>query len=105
MYRLLPRLLLLSPLVLGGCAGQPAAVSKEQVRVVTAEELQQCTNVGAAHVSVMDRYEQLRQSEGRVEEALLDLARGSAVQLGGNALVEMTNIQDGNQSFAVFRCK
>lgn len=92
-------------LLLSACAGRPAAVDKAQVQVVTAEQLQGCTNVGAAHVSVMDRFTELNRTEGRVEQALLDLARGSAAQLGGNAIVEMTNVTDGSQSFAVFRCQ
>jgi hypothetical protein len=91
-------------LLLVGCVGSGVRGSGDAVRVVTAEQLQGCTNVGSAHVSVIDKLPQLQQIDGAVAGELVALASNSAVQLGGNALVEMTNIVDGRQSFAVFKC-
>lgn len=87
-----------------GCAGLGRQRPTDTVRVVTAEQLQGCTNVGFAHVSVVDKLQQLQRVEGALAEKLVSLAGNSATQLGGNAIVEMTNIVDGSQSFAVFKC-
>jgi hypothetical protein len=90
-------------LVLGGCS-LFGARHTDPVRVVTAEQLQGCRNVGSAQVSVIDQLPSLQQVDGAVARELVVLASNSALQLGGNAIVEMTNIVDGSQSFAVFRC-
>jgi len=91
-------------IVLIGCAGPGRQRPADRVRVVTAEQLHGCTNVGFAHVSVVDKLQQLQQVDGALAEKLVSLAGNSAAQLGGNAIVEMTNIVDGSQSFAVFKC-
>ncbi len=72
--------------------------------MVGAEELAGCRNVGSVHVSVIDKLEQLQQAENGVSTELLALAKQSARQLGGNAIVEMTDITDGSQSFEAFHC-
>ena len=91
-------------IVLIGCAGAGRQQPADRVRVVTAEQLHGCTNVGFTHVSVVDKLQQLQQVGGALAEKLVSLAGNSAAQLGGNAIVEMTNIVDGSQSFAVFKC-
>ncbi len=91
-------------LLLVGCAGPGVRDSADAVRVLTAEQLPGCTNVGSAHVTVIDKLPQLQQVDGAVARELTALARNSAVQLGGNAIIEMTNVVDGGQSFAVFKC-
>lgn len=92
-------------MAVSGCAGwwrhEPPAKS---VRIVTAEEVGDCTHVGSTHVSVIDKRLQLEQTEGAVKAELLRLAGQSAEQMGGNAVIEMTNMDDGSQSFALFRC-
>ncbi len=94
----------MAALVLAGCAGSGARGGADSVRVVTAEQLQGCTNVGSAHVAVVDKLPQLQLADGAVARELIVLASNSAVQLGGNAIIEMTDIVDGRQSFAVFDC-
>lgn len=93
----------LLPVLLVGCAGAGSTQPHDAVRVVTAEQLAECRNVGSVHVSVFDKLAQLQQLGGVANE-LLALAKQSAAQLGGNAIVEMTNIVDGSQSFEAFHC-
>jgi len=90
--------------ILAGCAVTGGRGPEDSVRVVTAEQLRGCTNVGSAHVTVVDNLAELQKVEGAVAGKLIALAKNSALQLGGNAIVEMTNIVDGSQSFAVFNC-
>jgi len=89
---------------LSGCAGIAGAPSLDSVHIVTAEQLGHCRNVGSVHVAVVDSLPQLQSVEGAVAEALLKLAKQSTLQLGGNALVEMSNISAGSQSFEAFDC-
>ena len=53
----------------------------------------------------MTNINQLLQNEGQLAEELVALARNSAVQFGGNAVMALTDISDGTQSFAIFRCE
>jgi hypothetical protein len=71
---------------------------------VTAAQAEGCTPAGSVHVSVADRLVQLQQVEGGVQQELEALARSSALQLGGNALVAVTAIEAGSRSYAVYRC-
>ena len=91
--------------ILVGCTWNRSTGPDKQVRIITAEELAGCNNVGTTHVSVVDRLPQMSQTEGAVAAELVSLARTSALQLGGNAIVEMTNIEEGGQSFAIFKCR
>jgi len=78
--------------------------SAGEVRLRTAEQLQGCENVGATHVSVVDKLGQPDWNSDRVADELQKLAINGAMQLGGNAIVEMTEVFEGTQSFTVFSC-
>jgi hypothetical protein len=89
--------------LLTACSGGlPGSAGEVQLR--TAEQLKGCENVGATHVSVVDRLGQPDWSSDRVVSELRKLAKNGAVQLGGNTIVEMTEVIDGTQSFTVFSC-
>ena len=91
--------------VLGACSWNRSADMESRVRFVTDKEIDGCRKVGVTHVSVVDRLETLDQVEGGVAAELKALARNSAVQLGGNAVVQMSEINQGSQTFAVFSCQ
>lgn len=102
------RLIFIVPIALavlfGGCAGPGSARKANAVRDLTADDLAGCTPAGSVHVSVADRLAQLQEVDGAVQEELRTLAAQSAVQLGGNAIVAVTGIDNGSQSFDVYRC-
>lgn len=90
-------------LLLGGCAGRETSRAPA-VRTLTAGEVAGCTPAGSVHVSVADSLARLQTTEGAVQQALARLAADSAEQLGGNAIVAVTGIDNGSQSFDVYRC-
>lgn len=100
------RLTLLAWLAAGpvACAVSGRERAADSVRVVTAEQLRGCVNVGSTDVVVVDGLAELEKVKGGVAARLIALAKNSAVQLGGNAIVEMSNIDHGSQSFALFKC-
>jgi hypothetical protein len=87
-----------------GCAGTAGTGTADEVQVFMEEQVTDCLNVGATHVSVNGRVGQPDQSQEQVAMELRKLGKNGAVQLGGNVIVEMTRVVDGAQSFAVFRC-
>lgn len=90
---------------LGACAWVKPTAQAEQVRVLGPGQVTGCAEAGTTHVSVLDTLGKLRRSEDKVATELATLARNSAVQLGGNAVVPVTGIVDGAQTFAVYKCK
>ncbi len=90
--------------VLAGCAGMSAEQKAAGVRLLSAAQVTDCTKAGSTQVSVQDRLHVLEQVEGGLQRELTALARRSAVQLGGNAIVAIDKINRGSQSFAVYRC-
>lgn len=96
-------LLLTCTALLGGCAGGRGGRA-DAVRVLDTDRLAGCSPAGTVHVSVADRLAQLQQIDGAVQQELEALARHAAVQLGGNAIVDVTGIDSGSQSFAVYLC-
>jgi len=90
--------------ILTACVGRGLQHSSNEVRLLIAEPSGDCENVGATHVSVGGRRAHPDWSPDRIASELQNLARNGAIQLGGNAILPMTGIIDGTQSFTVFRC-
>lgn len=87
-----------------GCASLSPERAAQAVRLLQATEVSACARAGSTLVSVQDRLAALQQIEGGVQSELEALARRSAVQLGGNAIVAIGKVDRGSQSFAVYRC-
>lgn len=98
-------IMLLLVLILSGCSWLWPSVKESDVRLITADGLTGCTRLGTTHVSLMDKLEPLLQNEAQLAEELVALARNSAVQFGGNAIMALTGIREGTQSFAIYSCE
>jgi len=92
--------------------GWPAACSwvhlqpeGEQVRVTSMEAVAQCQRVGKTTVSTLSKLMGLHRYEESMRDELNTLARNSAVELGGDAVVPIGDIEDGRQVFEVYRCQ
>lgn len=90
--------------VAGGCSWVKTSDSGARVRVATAGEVEDCDDAGTTHVSVMEKLGVLERNQVKVAKELATLARNSAAQLGGDTVVATTDIVDGTQTFAVYRC-
>ena len=88
----------------GGCTWVEPTETGAGVQVATTGEVEACSKKGTTHVSVMDKLGVLERSQTKVAGELATLARNSAVELGGDTVVAMTEIVDGTQTFAVYKC-
>jgi hypothetical protein len=98
-------LVLLLPLLVQACAWVKPTASGAGVRVATAGEVKGCTEAGSTQVSVLDKVAGVRRGYTTVSEELATLARNSAAQLGGDTVVPTSEIVDGTQTFAVYKCR
>lgn len=92
-------------LLLESCTWVKPTASGAQVIVLTAEQVVDCTKAGTTHVSVLDKIGVVKRGYTRVADELETLAANSAAQLGGNAMVPISEIEDGSQSFAIYKCE
>lgn len=91
-------------LLLAACTWVKPTTSGSHVRLLTEEQTVNCSRAGTTHVSVLDKIGVVKRGYTRVAEELVTLAANSAAQLGGNAILPISEIEDGKQSFAVYKC-
>ena len=63
-----------------------------------------CQRLGQTTVSVRDRVAGVQRSPSQVAEELRTLARNSAIELGGNAIVEEEMVDTSKQRFGIYYC-
>jgi len=76
----------------------------QNVTVATPEQVAQCTRAGTANVMATDNIAFVNRSARQLQEDLLRLARNEAGDLGGNRIVAESPINQGRQTFGIYRC-
>lgn len=99
-------LLMTGALALGACGNNWVQITPEgqSVRVVTTQDIARCTRVGTANVNALDNIGFVQRGAARLQEELTRLARNEGGRLGGNRVVPESTIEEGRQTFGVFRC-
>lgn len=103
--KILPTPAILGLLLVTGCTWVKPEPGSERVRIVTAEEAAGCQRIGTASASVRDRVLAVQRKPGKVAAELDTLARGSALDLGGDTLVPAGPVVDGKRDYIVYRCR
>lgn len=97
--------LLLMTLSLSACSWVNLNQQGEQVKLGTKEEISNCERVGKTTVSTLSKVAGMNRYEESMQDELNKLARNSAAELNGDTVVPITPIEDGHQTFAVYRCQ
>lgn len=92
--------------LLAACSSNWVQISPEGQRVaaVTAADVASCTRLGVASVNALDRIAFVDRGARRLQQELVTLARNEAARMGGNRITPESTIEDGRQTFGVFRC-
>ncbi|MDW7774153.1 MAG: DUF4156 domain-containing protein [Desulfobulbaceae bacterium] len=92
--------------LLSGCTWVKPTRSGYQVRVVTnPAEIAGCEKIGNTSVSLLDRVGIFKRSHKKVEDELSILGRNSAAEMGGDTILPISGVYQGERSFAVYRCR
>lgn len=91
-------------LLLSACAWVEPTQQGEKVRVLSAAEVTKCQKVGQTTVSLLAKLGGIERLPERVQDELNVLARNSAAEMGGDTVVPITPVEDGKQTFAIYRC-
>lgn len=76
----------------------------QQVEIRSISQVSSCERIGRASSSTMDRLLLIERSSERQQDELFTLARNEAGDMGGNVIVAVNEVTDGQQRFDVYRC-
>lgn len=93
--------------LVAGCADQfiEKKSGSEKVSVVDASQAAQCESRGKVTSSVVAKVGFISRSVDGVEENLLQMARNSAIEDGGDTLVKGESTEFGKRTFNVYKCR
>lgn len=92
--------------LLAACSSNWVQISPEGQRVsaVTAADVTACSRVGVANVNAVDSIAFVNRGARTLQQELVTLARNEAGRMGGNRVTPESTIEDGRQTFGVYRC-
>ena len=91
-------------LLVTGCATVKLTENGEKVRVLDPDEVSTCKKIGQTNTSVTAKALGVSRPIETVTKELASIGRNSAARIGGDTIVPLTVIEDGKQSFIVYKC-
>lgn len=76
----------------------------ERVSLATAAQISNCARIGVANVNALDSIGFVDRGASRLQEELVSLARNEAAEIDGNRVVPESTINEGRQTFGIYRC-
>ena len=90
-------------MLLSACSSLKLTEGGEKIRVLEPAEVSTCKNLGRTNASVTARVVIERPADSIAEELSI-VSRNSAARMGGDTIVPLTVIEDGHQTFVVYKC-
>ncbi|MDH4174682.1 MAG: DUF4156 domain-containing protein [Betaproteobacteria bacterium] len=88
----------------GGCSLVELTPAGAGVRLASAEAVVTCTSLGRITASVIHEVGFLPRHPDAVQDNINVTARNSAANMGADTIVPASKIEDGKQTFEVYRC-
>jgi len=105
MKSMMNRILLLSVLLIGACTWVEPTDKGVHVRVVYMSQVEGCKSLGKVTVQVLDKIGFIPRSAEQVANELEVFAQNEAAEMGGDSVVALSRVVDGEQVFRVYRCR
>ncbi len=87
-----------------GCSFVKLKPEADTVKVLTADQVAHCKSVGSVTTKVVDEVLLISRNEETMAEELEVLARNEAIKSDANAIVPISEIEEGQRSFKVYLC-
>lgn len=94
---------LAAAILLSACSTLKLTEGGEKIRLLEPTEVTSCKNLGRTNTSVTSKVV-FDRPEDSVAKELLIVARNSAANMGGDTIVPLTVIENGQQTFVVYKC-
>jgi hypothetical protein len=89
---------------LSGCVWVDLNPKGESVKVLTQSEASKCSRIGHVESTTAADVIGIPRDDESINNELTRLARNHAGEMGGNAVLAVGQVQNGTQTFNVFRC-
>ena len=90
--------------LLTACTTLKLTPEGEKVRVLDPDEVGSCREVGKTSTSVTPIIMGVERPIETITKELRTIARNSATRMGGDTIVPLTVIEQGQQTFMVYKC-
>ena len=97
-------LFLLAILSTSSCSWVKLTPEGEKVRVLSINEVSSCKKLGKTMTTLKDKIAGMARKESKVQKEMQVLARNSAAEMGGDTVVAVSEVQEGRQTFEVYKC-
>ena len=94
----------LGTLVLSGCSWVDLDPKADDVLLLKPFQTKQCEQIRKTTSQVLDKLWFVNRNQEKMADELATLARNTAAQLGGNAVVADSDIVEGKQTFIILNC-
>ena len=91
-------------IAMSSCAWVKLTPEGEKVRVLSMEEVSSCKKLGKTTSTLKDKIAGMKRNQSKVEKEMQALARNSAADMGGDTVVPVSEVEDGRQTFEVYKC-
>jgi len=91
-------------MLLGACSWVDLKPEAEDILVLKPFQTKQCEQKGRTTSQVLDKVWFVNRNQDKMADELATLARNTAVQMGGNAVVADSDISEGKQTFIILDC-
>ena len=91
-------------LAVTSCATIKLTEAGKKVRVLAPGEVSSCKKLGKTNTSVTDKLIGIDRPIEALERELAAIGSNSAANMGGDTIVPLTVIEDGKQTFIVYKC-
>ncbi|MEE2729440.1 DUF4156 domain-containing protein [Ketobacter sp.] len=91
-------------LLLAGCSWVDLDPKAENVLLLKPFQTKQCEQIRRTTSQVLDKVWFVNRNQEKMADELATLARNTAVEIGGNAVVADSEISEGKQAFIILNC-
>lgn len=91
-------------LVMAACSPVKLKPDADQIELLDAARVKNCERLGKTRVSVATKIGFIPRGDKAIREDLRRLARNSAIEMDGDTLTRESKVQEGEQTFGVFKC-
>ena len=96
--------IIVAAILLSACTSMKLTPEGEKVRVLDPGEIDSCRELGKTSTSVTHIVVGIPRPIETITKELRAIARNSASRMGGDTIVPLTVIEEGKQTFLVYKC-
>ena len=102
--KLLATLSLSSLLFLSACSWVQPLPGAYKVALMKLSDVKDCERLGTTTTSALDKVGLYEREDAAITEDLVLLAKNEAVNMRGDTIVALSEVQNGRMEYAIYRC-